>query len=788
MKKQLFGLVSAGVLAFTSVPYAAVAAGNEVTEQPHQGKTPDGSYSYSWWNDENMGETSFDGDKLNGGEFSCSWKDVYSCSFAKGHIFEEADKSYKELGDISCDYTLDYSSKGNSFYGIHGWVENRETGYQQNKYAEFLIVDGYVDYRPHDGETPLSSVTVDGCTYDIYRVKNASFDSPILFQYVSVISSEDNKANGETPTAISHHISIDDHFAAWEKAGIDMSGGLYEVSFDVEGWKSSGEAVVRKNDIEISSIEKELLPGDMKVTLLDYDTGKPIAFNKDEDVPLWTDISYILSGEKVMTGPRYQINKNPSVISDITQFFDADNFSFGLSDAPDGYSLPVGDIYAYGWINGKSVPDDYVTVKKNDNGSAEVAFKLKKDESDKRTMIVTVKEITGDTLLLKSNVGDMTLSTEYLDTGIEPYVGMMLEVTFTGGILATYPGQFGNVKKVRVISEGTEIQPGDVNRDGDFTIADLVLLQKWMIGTPGAKLIDKKAADINGDGKINVFDLCLMKRRFFSYDYYCYIEPDNKFDYGMLFFTVKDDLKLYLGPDESYKTVASIPIDSRMWEMGYNDNNNEWLFTEYKGTYGWIKVVDELNNPTVHFEAIAKKPVIYLYPEEETDVHVELNLKEADLSTTYPRYNNGWDVTAYPGGSLLNKADGTHHKYLFWDAVNCRTKYDFSKGFCVAGSDTESFLKEKLTYMGLTEEEMNEFIVYWLPQMEHNKYNLISFQGDAYTNSAELNITPKPDSLLRVFMTYIPLEDEVDIEPQQLETFERKGFTVVEWGGSEISH
>jgi hypothetical protein len=279
-----------------------------------------------------------------------------------------------------------------------------------------------------------------------------------------------------------------------------------------------------------------------------------------------------------------------------------------------------------------------------------------------------------------------------------------------------------------------------------------------------------------------------MKRRFFSYDYYCYIEPDNKFDYGMLFFTVKDDLKLYLGPDESYKTVASIPIDSRMWEMGYNDNNNEWLFTEYKGTYGWIKVVDELNNPTVHFEAIAKKPVIYLYPEEETDVHVELNLKEADLSTTYPRYNNGWDVTAYPGGSLLNKADGTHHKYLFWDAVNCRTKYDFSKGFCVAGSDTESFLKEKLTYMGLTEEEMNEFIVYWLPQMEHNKYNLISFQGDAYTNSAELNITPKPDSLLRVFMTYIPLEDEVDIEPQQLEPFERKGFTVVEWGGSEISH
>lgn len=175
-----------------------------------------------------------------------------------------------------------------------------------------------------------------------------------------------------------------------------------------------------------------------------------------------------------------------------------------------------------------------------------------------------------------------------------------------------------------------------------------------------------------------------------------------------------------------------------------------------------------------------------VYPEKETDVHVELELTEADLSTTYPKYNNGWDVVAYPDGTLLNKADGTHHKYLFWDAVNCRTRFDFSKGFCVAGSDTESFLKEKLTYMGLTEQEMNEFIVYWLPLMEHNAYNLISFQGEAYTNSAKLNITPTPDSMLRIFMAYVPLDNAVDIEPQQLETFERNGFTVVEWGGTEI--
>ena len=143
-------------------------------------------------------------------------------------------------------------------------------------------------------------------------------------------------------------------------------------------------------------------------------------------------------------------------------------------------------------------------------------------------------------------------------------------------------------------------------------------------------------------------------------------------------------------------------------------------------------------------------------------------------------------MTAYPDGTLLNKADGTHHRYLFWDSVNCSTRFDFSEGFCVAGCDTEQFLKEKLTYMGLTENEMNEFIVYWLPLMEHNAFNLIAFQDDAYTDTAKLTITPAPDTECRIFMAYIPLEEAVEIAPQELPTFERNGFTVVEWGGVKI--
>jgi len=55
-----------------------------------------------------------------------------------------------------------------------------------------------------------------------------------------------------------------------------------------------------------------------------------------------------------------------------------------------------------------------------------------------------------------------------------------------------------------------------------------------------------------------------------------------------------------------------------------------------------------------------------------------------------------------------------------------------------------------------------------------------------YTDSAKFNITPTPDNMLRVFMAYVPMEEAIDIEPQQLETIERNGFTVVECGGCVI--
>ncbi|WP_297958948.1 dockerin type I repeat-containing protein [uncultured Ruminococcus sp.] len=440
-----------------------------------------------------------------------------------------------------------------------------------------------------------------------------------------------------------------------------------------------------------------LLPGQVRVSLVDADTNEPIIYKNDSD----TEFGYMLFrecdlGDGYIENPAITgLNANPSIVQYADLSKDRE-YTFHLEKSSE--------------IKNYSIVGTESSINRNDNNSYNLVFKLK----------------------------------------------------FT--------------------------PTGDVNDDGSFNIADVVLLQKWLLCSADVKLVSWKAADFCNDNELNVFDLCLMKKALVQTLEAPYVEPDNYIEFAPPYLTVLEDgLTLYSGPDKSYSAIASIPRGEMIREIGYQNNDDKWIFTRYRDKYGWVRIFkDDDVTQTVRYEAVAAKPVIYLYPEQKTDVHVELELTEAELSTTYPKYNNGWDVTAYPDGKLVNKADGTHHRYLFWDAVNCRTRFDFSKGFCVAGSDTESFLREKLAYMGLTEDEMNEFIVYWLPLMEHNRYNLISFQGDVYTDSAKLNITPSPDSLLRVFMAYVPLEDAIDIEPQQLETFERNGFTVVEWGGSRI--
>ena len=179
------------------------------------------------------------------------------------------------------------------------------------------------------------------------------------------------------------------------------------------------------------------------------------------------------------------------------------------------------------------------------------------------------------------------------------------------------------------------------------------------------------------------------------------------------------------------------------------------------------------------------KPVIYLYPEQAQQVTVELDIV-GEFAFTYPAYNEGWSVLAQPDGTLTD-ADGREYSYLFWEGLFAQFKPDFTEGFVVKGEDSVAFLQKKLEALGLTPREYNEFIVFWAPRMEANAYNKVYFAGAEYDQNAPLTITPEPDSMLRVFMVFAPAAENTVLPPQTIAPFVRKGFTVVEWGGMELS-
>ena len=188
---------------------------------------------------------------------------------------------------------------------------------------------------------------------------------------------------------------------------------------------------------------------------------------------------------------------------------------------------------------------------------------------------------------------------------------------------------------------------------------------------------------------------------------------------------------------------VSGPLDE---EQYYVDAEIEVQFTEY----------EESNNPaysyiitaikTTNMAFAVYKPIIYLYPEASTVCSVSLTLN-GRFTCTYPEYDNGWNnFTAHPDGTLVFP-DGKEYYALYWEGMQ-NADWDLTEGFCVRGEDTAEFLEWALSEQGLSRREANEFIVYWLPLMQNNPYNVISFQTKAYTDTAVLDVSPKPDSVL----------------------------------------
>ncbi|KXX71400.1 hypothetical protein [Flammeovirga sp. SJP92] len=186
------------------------------------------------------------------------------------------------------------------------------------------------------------------------------------------------------------------------------------------------------------------------------------------------------------------------------------------------------------------------------------------------------------------------------------------------------------------------------------------------------------------------------------------------------------------------------------------------------------------------------KPIIYLYPEKEQTVQLTLDFK-GKLLNTYPKYDKGWTVKASPDGKLIDTKDGREHEYLFWDGTYTFSKehYDYKSGFYVRRADYIPFLQSKLSHIGLTDREANDFIAYWLPELNKNEISFIHFRiNDNIDNTAFISCVPQFDTHLRVYMEFKKASKKNigSLPESKLPKIQRKGSVLVEWGGAVIKN
>ena len=289
----------------------------------------------------------------------------------------------------------------------------------------------------------------------------------------------------------------------------------------------------------------------------------------------------------------------------------------------------------------------------------------------------------------------------------------------------------------------------------------------------------------------------------------CYMVEDIKADQLVEAGKSDQGMKIYLAKDTA-RTSTSNNVDTKNINIPLQDLNTS--YDTYVEMFEYLEEETKPDRIETYEEYLAKrpiiywqdpfgrysglirseyrppaecgKPVIYLYPEKTTEVSVKVGIDE--FTVTEPAYNDGWKVIADTQSNILNLADGKTYPYLFWEGKSDKA-LQLTGGFVVAKAEVESFLIDSLTKLGLNEKESADFRDFWVSKMlaSNEPYLLISFVGTTDFNKiAPLDISPAPDTVIRVFMYYQPLWQPISIPGQKLTTKERNGFTVVEWGGT----
>jgi hypothetical protein len=267
------------------------------------------------------------------------------------------------------------------------------------------------------------------------------------------------------------------------------------------------------------------------------------------------------------------------------------------------------------------------------------------------------------------------------------------------------------------------------------------------------------------------------------------LSPVGKTNVGEIVYEYKDKnaqyLKDFYQEDVDYMKNSPEIVEGKKFTKGmaYDQFVASHTAFFWKDSFG--RLIRFINEDYFVDPGGCGKPVIYLYPEKTEKISVKVS-PSGGFTKTDPDYGNGWNVLADPMSRIKNLTDGKTYPYLFWEGKS-KAIYQMSNfGFVTERDNLENLLNEKLSLLGLNQKEIGDFKEYWLPKMmaENKPYYFVTFVSRNMINKiAPLEISPKPDTTIRVLMDYRGLDEKIVAPGYDIKTPERQGFTAVEWGG-----
>lgn len=178
---------------------------------------------------------------------------------------------------------------------------------------------------------------------------------------------------------------------------------------------------------------------------------------------------------------------------------------------------------------------------------------------------------------------------------------------------------------------------------------------------------------------------------------------------------------------------------------------------------------------------VVKKPNIYLYPTETSQIRVNLSFPlGGKIITSIPDYGNGWTVDVDTSG-IINKI----FKNLFYESIQPNV-WQLTEGWTIKRSELEIFFTDNLSKHRFYGREIKDFLDYWIPRLnDYEYYEIYPQESNIIETVIKLEISKTPDNILRLFYLIKGVNDNSNNKlniPNEDFKFQRSGFYVTEWG------